>query len=157
MSGTKLTHHYRAYHGWRAKCDLEIVRHPDFVLVIASERDDNPGRSVTNWAAELATEVCRVYDIPPQSLVWVEHYPDHPMDPEHWDLTRFQRLSGRAALPNSLSQQQVPTDGMNGQFTRPKWIRLNDDQLQALRSGSWPELPDGTSALSLQETAGDSQ
>ena len=151
MNTTKVTHHYRAILGWRAKCDLEIVRHPDFVLVIASERNDNPGTSVTNWAEHLATEVCRVYDIPPRSLVWVERYPDHPLDPEHWDLCRFQWLSGRAALLNSLNQQQPAVDGESGRFARPKWVRLRDDQLQALRSGVLPELPDGRSALAIRE------
>ena len=134
MKPSKLIHHYRANLGWRAKCDLEILRHPDFVLVIASERNDNPGTGVTNWAEHLATEVCRVYDVPPRSLVWVEHYPDHPLDPEHWDLVRFHWVGGP-----------------KGQFARPQWARLNDGQLRDLRSGNLPELPGGISALAIRE------
>ena len=134
VTSSKLVHHYRALHGCRAKCGLEIFRHPGFVLVIASERNDNPGTSVTNWAEHLATEVCRVYDIKAESLVWIERYPGHGRDPEHWALCRFEWVNGQP-----------------GRFARPRWVHLNDGQLRAFRSGEWPDLPGRMSALALQE------
>ena len=136
-----MTWTYRALSGHPAKCDLEVLRHQEFVLVIASERSDNPGTSITNWAERLAGEVSHVLDIPPKSLVWIEHYPErgdafHPM-PEDWDLVTFQWRDGRKSP-----------------FSHPRWWRLNRDQLQALRSGAWPDLPAGLSARAVREEVG---
>jgi hypothetical protein len=63
-------------YGCVAWCDLERVELTDGrVVVIVSEREDNPGVSVTNFAEELATILCHRYSIEPKRLVWIEHYP----------------------------------------------------------------------------------
>ena len=61
---SSMTWTYRALNGHPAKCGLEVLRHQEFVLVIASERSDNTGTSITNWAERLAGEVSHVLDIP---------------------------------------------------------------------------------------------
>lgn len=68
--------------GHEAWCQLEII---------ATERRDNPGTSVTNAAERLAGEICRMYRIDPLTLVWIEHYgypdafgtPAYPKDRPH--------------------------------------------------------------------------
>ncbi len=61
------------------------------IFVICTELSDNPGTSVTNFAEELATLVCRHFHIAPNKLGWVEHYPaseSHgPVD--DWDWVEF--------------------------------------------------------------------
>jgi hypothetical protein len=39
------------------------------------EAPANPGRSATNAAEMIATQVCERFEIPRARLVWLEHYP----------------------------------------------------------------------------------
>ena len=118
---------YRGYWGRPAKCGLEVYRHENFTLVIATELNDNPGTSITNMAEPLATEVCKDLGVPARSMVWVEHYPGpaRGLAPswvkEHWDLTQF--------------YLDVP----NGRFLAPAWFRLSVDQVEQLKAGAMPE------------------
>jgi hypothetical protein len=58
---------------------LELIPLADGrTVVIATERPDNPGTSVTNAAEELASQVCQRFDIDPDKLVWIESYPADP-------------------------------------------------------------------------------
>ena len=111
---------YQAIGRAPAKCGLKVVQHPDFALVIATELEDNLGISITNCAEQLATRVCRDYDIPAGSLVWVEHY-FWPREGPTWDLVVF-----TIDLPNAC-------------FVRPEWSRLTEGQVAELRSGKMPD------------------
>ena len=66
---------YKGFHGCQAQCEIEIHRHPEFTAVVCSERDDNPGTSVTNFAEGLATLICAEHKIDTATLVWIERYP----------------------------------------------------------------------------------
>jgi hypothetical protein len=70
---------YAGLHGRPAACGLEILplAHGG-TAVICTELSDNPGTSVTNFAEELASIVCRGWRIEPEKLVWIEHYPAGP-------------------------------------------------------------------------------
>lgn len=66
---------FTGFHGCRCICRLEILRLQDGrAVVIAIEREDNPGTSVTNAFEILAASVCEQFGIDPQTLVWIEHY-----------------------------------------------------------------------------------
>ena len=55
-------------------CRLEILQSQDGrTTVIATEREDNPGTSVTNIAEHLAAHVHDCFGIEPEKLVWIEH------------------------------------------------------------------------------------
>ena len=71
-----MRYEYPGFHGCLSHCDLEIVRSSSkTTLIICTELPDNPGTSVTNLAAELATRVCEEdKTIDPARLLWVEHY-----------------------------------------------------------------------------------
>src|SRR4051794_20817669 len=70
---------YAGLHGRPARCGLEIVELPNGrTVVIATELSDNPGVSITNFAEKLASLVCKMFDIDPTTLVWIEHYPAEP-------------------------------------------------------------------------------
>ena len=67
---------YAGLHGRPARCGLELIELVDGrTVVIATELSDNPGVSVTNFAEQLATLVCKMFHIDPTKLVWIEHYP----------------------------------------------------------------------------------
>ena len=84
---------YKGYGDRPAKCGLDVFRHQDFALVIATELEDNPGTSVTNMAEGLATKVCKDLGIAARSLVWVEHYPPRGLRQSGhdgaWDMVQF--------------------------------------------------------------------
>lgn len=70
---------YEGIGGEPSHCDLEVVMgNGGAALVICSEREDNPGTSVSNAAEFIATRLCRQRpEIDPQRLVWIEHYSEH--------------------------------------------------------------------------------
>jgi len=84
---------YRGFHGNPAVCGLEIQPLADGrTLVICTELPENPGTSVTNFAEQLATLVVQQFDIAPDKLVWIEHYPasaSHGPNPD-WDWVDFE-------------------------------------------------------------------
>lgn len=76
-------------------CDLEVSVAPDGrSLIIATDREDNPGTNITDMAAEMATKVLRENKaMSPTGLIWIEHYPErgakpHVM-PEYWNWVTF--------------------------------------------------------------------
>ena len=134
---SKDAYEYKSQWGHNSKCGLEVLNHEGFTLVIASELDDNPGVSVTNFAEHLATQVCLDLMIDPMKLVWVEHYPDFGkrpyFDPAHWDAATFE------------------FDVSRGHFQDPAWFPVGDPQLQAMRRGELPDLPAGLSAWAARQ------
>ena len=57
---------------------------------IIRERDDNPGRSVTNASEDIATELLRCHRLMPANCRFIEHYPGRPLSGmETWDEVRY--------------------------------------------------------------------
>lgn len=105
---------YAGYHGCACRCDVQIERAGEDVLVIVSERDDNSGTSVTNCAEVVATAIAaRLREVPVWRLRYVEHYPAR----SHREATFHEVVfewSGRTAA-------------------RPQWSHLGADGLDQLR------------------------
>ena len=60
----------------KCHCRLRIYRITfEKALVIVSELDDNPGRSITDEALTLIDLVCQEFDLFPGKTMWFEHYP----------------------------------------------------------------------------------
>jgi hypothetical protein len=53
-------------------CDLIVYTAEE--IAIATERADNPGASVTNQAAILATQIVRNFELDPVKFIFIEHY-----------------------------------------------------------------------------------
>ena len=113
---------YQGYYGCKSHCTLEIIGN----LVIATEHKDNNGTSITNMAEHLATRVCYAYQIDPQKLIWIEHYPErgnewmHQPIPESWDRVSFDR----AEAPDGVMR-----------FLHPDWKHLDRDTFEGLKKG----------------------
>ena len=117
---------FRGFHGCLSECELDIVRSASkTTLVICTELPDNPGTSVTNLAAELATRVCEEDEtIDPAALLWIEHYPPHAMRgglvPESWAWVIFTQRHGST-------------------FRRPTWHHLKPEDMHEI----WARLKGG--------------
>ncbi len=123
-----------ALHGREMKCDLHVTWLDDGrIVVVASERDDNPGASVTNAAEFIATWACARLELDPQLLVWIEHYPASRRRPRHsFDLAtfKFQPGTGGAGWPTRffLDKGQLPWT-----FGRPNWRPMTSDDFAELK------------------------
>ncbi len=56
------------------RCDLYVYRDEDAAVVVASEREDNPGASITNTYEDLATGVWQKFGLRVDQVTWIEHY-----------------------------------------------------------------------------------
>jgi len=125
---------YRGFLGCKCFCDLEIVRLIDRrTLVIATEREDNPGTSITNVAEHLASNVCVRFGIEPEKLIWIEHYgyPDPLQRPRTYELVTFRRRRPEI-IPWPSAVLSPKPDNWSGYFDEPDW--------QPMKEETWQEL-----------------
>lgn len=99
-------------------CGLKIITRKDGkVLVIASEiLRQNPGTSVTDWCAPLATQIITELRTIPENFIFIEHAPD---------------LQSRLAW-YAESFDLVNFEWDDEKFINPKWTRLTRDQVDEL-------------------------
>lgn len=100
----------------------------DVPLVICTEPENNPGRSVTNAAARLAAEVIAAHGL--EAPIWVEHYEDSAggtkEDPATFDLVTF----------SSYEPRQYPdSDGWTWRIGAPSWGPLGRTAVETLVGG----------------------
>ena len=85
-----MTFDYVDYTGAASKCRIEIDRQEGFILVTASELDGGHRLGgIRDSAEELATQVCRAFNISPQFLGWIEHNEYGGELPEEWFAVTF--------------------------------------------------------------------
>jgi len=83
-------HNYLGLWESPSRCGLKIIEKADQTIVIATELyDNNPGTSVTDCNAQLATELCLEKNIDPKKLVFIEHTPDRGSKLAFYDETFF--------------------------------------------------------------------
>ena len=103
-----------------SRCGLKIARGRERHVVLATELDaDNPGTSVTSFCAELATRLCREFDLDPARLVFIEHCPD--------------RGSKLAVYAETFDRVRLDWDGTR--FKNPDWTRISKEEADALLAG----------------------
>ena len=126
---------YEGYQKISSFCYISIHRNENYTVVIATEPDydeEGSGTSVTNRAEHIATEVCKRYAIPQDTLVWIEHYDrtkfKYDDEQETWDLVSFNRektpIRGYWEYPRG---ERV--------FISPKWQPLTAAQKDRLIAG----------------------
>jgi hypothetical protein len=87
-----------------SRCGLKIVSKADATIVIITElSEDNPGTSVTECIADLASRIVRDFNLDPVTTVFIEHYPDRGSKLDHYketfDIVRFRRDGAGFADP----------------------------------------------------------
>ena len=65
---------YRDGNSRLCRCDLHVYREGSVAVVVAHEREDNPGSSITNSYEYLATGVWKKLDLSFDQTTWIEHY-----------------------------------------------------------------------------------
>jgi hypothetical protein len=98
-------------------CGLRIIKNDDRHVVIATELyESNPGTSVANFVAELATLLLLEKDLNAQKLVFIEHCPDRGSKLDFYNET-FDR---------------VRLDWDENKFTNPDWVRISREDMDKL-------------------------
>lgn len=100
-----------------AKCRVRV----NGQTVISTELHDNSGLSVTNAAGELATQVAAHYEIPPDKLIWIEHYSDESYS---------SRMEKPGQEPETFDRVCFTLRG--AQLTDPEWRRITREEAMSL-------------------------
>ena len=105
---------FKAKNRFDGVCLIERVDLPDGRIVIACiQVVGNPGNSITNSAEYICEQVCERFSVPPEKLVWLEHYDVFGGD--EWNLVTF------GVTPPA------------GEFAKPRWTVITP----ALWRGLW--------------------
>lgn len=101
-----------------SRCGLKIIRRKDGkTLAIATEiYRQNPGTPVTEWCAQLATQVMHDLKEIPGNFIFIEHTPDMKSK-----LTFYEE-----------SFDMVSFSWENETFVNPNWKRLTPDQVDEM-------------------------
>jgi hypothetical protein len=104
---------YKASNRMDGICLIERIDLPDGrIAVVCVATSGNPGNSITNSVETLCLQVCERFDIPPNKLVWIEHYDF--FEPQEWDLVTFGKMP-----PEHL-------------FQEPTWTPITDAMWKSL-------------------------
>lgn len=99
-------------------CLIERIDLPDGrVVILCIETAGNPGNSITNCVEELCFQICERFEIPPDRLVWLEHY-DYSEDNE-WSMVTFPRRPPERPFEDP-SWTTMTADLWRGLFLKPK-------------------------------------
>ena len=111
---------YPGLWGAPSLCGLRIVRHPDRHVVVATELfEENPGTTITNFAAELATRLAQERGLELSRLVFIEHSPETGSKLEFY--------------AESFHRVGFQRDG--DRLTRPDWTELSRAEVDRLLDG----------------------
>lgn len=100
-----------------SRCGLKMVKQTNRTVVIATELyAENPGTSVTNFCAQLATRICYDFKIEPNSLVFIVHDPDS--------------RSKLSFLNEFFYRVDFDRDGER--FVNPRWTQLGREEVNRL-------------------------
>lgn len=101
-----------------SRCGLKVVQRANGkTLAIATELyRQNPGTAVTEWCAQLATQILKVQGCSPENLIFIEHTPDMG--------------SKLAFYEETFDLVNFSWDG--AQFTDPAWKRLTQAEVDRM-------------------------
>jgi hypothetical protein len=101
-----------------SRCGLKVIRRKDGkMLAIATEiYRQNPGTPVTEWCAQLATQIMAGFQASPENFIFIEHTPD---------------LKSKLTFYGETFD--LVTFGWDGSgFVNPEWKRLTREQVDAM-------------------------
>lgn len=110
-------HYHHPTTGAPAHCGLRIYAGPAGRVVVLTELGSNPGISVTNAAAEIATGLAAMYRLDPVTTTWIEHY-------------NGDSYKGRNRIDDTFDEVKFLWRG--GVATDPNWRRLTLPELRDL-------------------------
>lgn len=118
---------YPGLHRRTVMTDLAIIHGGEKPVVIATERSDNPGASITNTIESLAAAVARDFGWSVKHFVLIEHYPPGRYDSASRWTEGLKRELDRVTFPGGI---RVAWDG--SALAEPEWRTTSIDQLRTL-------------------------
>lgn len=110
---------YDGLWGRKATCGIKVVKKADKTIVIATDLyKENPGGSITEFVAELATKICSSYKIDIQYLSFINHIPEVKSNLEFYAEAFF----------------LVPFEIIDGQLQKPDWNKITRKEVEDLVS-----------------------
>ncbi len=100
----------------RGLCSLRILQKGKRTMVIATEIPVNPGKSVTNAAEDIATQVVQQFHLDPMKTKFIECY-----NKESFEGTRFAEM-----------YDEVTFTWQEKQASNPQWRRLEPHEIAEL-------------------------
>ena len=95
-------------------CLIERIDLPDGrIVIVCIAIAGSSGMSITNCVETLCFQVCEHFEVPPDRLVWIEHYDYY--DPPEWNLVTFE------------------TRPPKGLFSNPTWNTMDPGAWRSLR------------------------
>ena len=91
-------------------CQLEIyLTDKDHNVVIATERKDNPGTSITNALPDLAIEVYNGFYLNPLTTIWIEcyKYDESEYSLAHFTVDNKGNILDKTPVWTHLTEEQV--------------------------------------------------
>ncbi|MBM3404260.1 MAG: hypothetical protein FJY10_05165 [Bacteroidetes bacterium] len=115
-----LIYDYKGQWDSPSRCGLKVYQRSDghFVIVVTELYTGNPGTSVTQWCAPLATTLIGEYGIEPEQLIFIERTPDTG--------------SKLVFLRETFDRVSFTWDGIK--YTSPEWQRLSREEVDKLLS-----------------------
>lgn len=105
-----------------SKCGLRLIeRHNQTIVVVSELYKENPGTSIAQVSASLATQICNAYNLDHSKIVYIEHNPEMHSKLSFYEQELF----------------LVHFDIDNNQLGNPTWERLSPSQIAAL----FPQIP----------------
>ncbi|MCT7975250.1 hypothetical protein [Laspinema olomoucense] len=92
-------------------CEIYICEVEGRIKVIVTELPDNPGMSICNAFEDLFVQVCEFYDLPPDKVDWMEHWPAWTAAEGGYDRPKEEYC-------------KVEFDLENNRATNPRWIHI---------------------------------
>jgi hypothetical protein len=138
---------YQGFHGCESVCRIHIYDLEHATVVLATECRETYDTSITNMAEYLATMVCAEYEILPDRLRWIAHYPRKPWersDVSEFDLVRFTVAPHvRPDAPRSWSALWAQVQEVcrpTCYLTCPTWTPISRAEVEALIGEALEEL-----------------
>lgn len=101
---------FKGFGGCDCICKVEIYAGQ---VVVVTELPENDGTSITNMAEQLATSVAHDFHLQPQTLTWIEKYPqDNFREEDDYSIVHF-KIEG-------------------AKFSKPEWIYLSHDHFDVI-------------------------
>ncbi len=137
----------QGFHGGESVCRIRLYDLEHATVVVATECRETYDTSLTNMAEYLATLVCAEYQIQPDRLRWIAHYPRKPWersDVSEFELVRFTvEPRVRPDAPRSwaaLWDQVEAVCRPTCYFTGPTWTPISRAEVEALIGEAVEEL-----------------
>ncbi len=111
---------YRDGLGRLCRCNLYVYLNATCAVVIASEREDNPGASITNSYEHLATGVWQKLGLPLNQTTWIEHY------------TSEARFGWPETFDQVALTPQPETPMTSARLIEPHWSPFSRTELETL-------------------------